>query len=110
MSQAMSIQLRQSLILQELSKRFGGVNAVQEDGVMILERFRASWKNFRAAIGDTLGIALRPLTQALTGILDVTTALLNKLNDTGGFQKFVQIAMTRRSLRSSQVHQWSLEP
>lgn len=94
LSKAMSIQLRQSLIMQELNRRFGKSNSIQEDGLMILERFRASWKNFRAAIGDTLGLALRPLTRALTGVLDVTTALLNKLNDTSGFKTFIQLSAT----------------
>lgn len=94
LSQAMSIQLRQSLIMQELQKRFGGANQAQADGLQILERFRASWKNFRAEIGQTLGHALLPLTKALTTVLDLTTALLNKLNQTGGFQTFVKIAGT----------------
>lgn len=94
MSNALSIQLRQSLIMKELEKRFGGVNEAQEDGLMVLERFKASWKNFRATIGDTLGLALLPLTRALTGVLDLTTALLNRLNKTGGFEKFIQIAGT----------------
>lgn len=94
MSQAMAIQLRQALIVKELERRFGGVNKAQEDGLMILERFRASWKNFRATIGDTLGLALLPLTRALTGVLDATTSILNRLNKTEGFKKFVQIAST----------------
>ena len=94
MSKAMSIQLRQSLIMQELQKRFGGANRAQEDGLMILERFKASWKNFRAAIGETLGLALLPLTRAFTAVLDVTTRLLDKLNDTRGFKSFVQVAAT----------------
>lgn len=94
MSQAMAIQLRQTLIMRELERRFGGVNAAQEDGLMILDRFRSSWKNFRAALGDTIGLALRPLTQVLTNVLDLTTGLLKKLNETSGFRNFVQIAAT----------------
>ena len=94
MSKAMSIQLRQSLIMKELRSRFGGVNQAQEDGLMVLERFKASWTNFRAVIGQTLGIALIPLTKALTGVLDLTTRLLEKLNQTEGFQKFVQLSAT----------------
>lgn len=94
MSKAMSIQLRQSLILKELQKRFGGTNEVQADGLQVLERFRASWKNFRAELGQTIGIALIPLARALTAVLDTTTRLLDKMNDTGGFQKFVQLAAT----------------
>lgn len=94
MSQAMSIQLRQSLILSELRKRFGGVNQVQEDGLLVLERFRASWKNFRAALGQTIGIAVIPLTKALTGVLEVITGLLNKMNDTGAFRTFIKLAGT----------------
>lgn len=94
MSKAMSIQLRQSLIMKELEKRFGGANKAQLDGLMVLERFKASWKNFRAEIGQTLGSALIPLTRALTGVLDVTTALLDKLNDTSGFKKFIQLSVT----------------
>ena len=94
MSSAMSIQLRQSLIMQELEKRFGGTNKVQEDGLLILERFRASWKNFRAELGQTIGIALRSLISTLTSVLDLTTRLLDKANDTGGFQKLIQVAAT----------------
>lgn len=90
MSNAMSIQLRQSLIMQELERRFGGVNRVQDDGLAILERLRASWTNFRAELGITLGSALRPIMQALTGFLDVTTRVLDKLNDTSGFQTFIR--------------------
>jgi len=90
MSNAMSIQLRQSLIMQELEKRFGGVNRVQDDGLSILERLRASWGNFRAELGITLGSALRPIIQVLTGFLDVTTRVLDKLNDTSGFKAFVR--------------------
>jgi hypothetical protein len=94
MSSAMGIQIRQSLIMKELSNRFGGANKVQEDGLLILERFKASWKNFRAVIGQTLGTALIPLTRVLTGVLDTMTRLLDKMNDTAGFQKFVQISAT----------------
>ena len=94
MSNAMSIQLRQSLIMAELNKRFGGANKVQEDGLLILERFKASWKNFRSEIGQTLGIAIIPLTRALTVVLDTVTRILDKLNDNGGFQKFVQLSAT----------------
>lgn len=94
MSNAMSIQLRQSLIMKELESRFGRANKVQSDGLLILERFRASWKNFRAEIGQTIGIGLRPLIQVMTGVLDVTTSLLDKLNNTRGFQKFIQMATT----------------
>lgn len=94
MSQAMSIQLRQSLIMKELQNRFGGANQAQADGLQVLERFRASWKNFRAEIGQTLGHALLPLARALTTVLDLTTALLDKLNNTRGFKAFVQVAGT----------------
>lgn len=92
MSQAMSIQLRQSLIMKELQNRFGGANQAQADGLQVLERFRASWKNFRAEIGQTIGHAILPLTRALTTVLDITTGLLNRMNNTGGFQRFVQLA------------------
>lgn len=94
MSKAMSIQLRQSLILKELQKRFGGTNEVQADGLQVLERFRASWKNFRAELGQTIGIALIPLARALTGVLNTMNALLERLNKTGGFQKFIQLSAT----------------
>lgn len=94
MSKAMAIQLRQSLIMKELQNRFGGANKVQDDGLAVLERFRASWTNFRAEIGKTIGIALVPLTRAITGLLDVVTGLLKRLNETGGFQKIVQITAT----------------
>lgn len=92
MSKAMGIQIRQSLIMKELQSRFGGVNQAQEDGLMSLERLRASWKNFRAVLGETLGHALLPLTRALTGVLELVTRLLEKLNKTEGFKRFVQIA------------------
>lgn len=94
MSQAMSIQLRQSLIMKELERRFGGANQAQSDGLQVLERLRASWKNFRAEIGQTIGIALIPMARALTTVLDLTTALLDRLNKTSGFQGFVKIAGT----------------
>jgi len=92
MSKAMGIQIRQSLIMRELQNRFGGVNKAQEDGLMSLERLRASWKNFRAVLGETLGHALLPLTRALTGVLELVTRLLEKLNKTEGFKRFVQLA------------------
>lgn len=94
MSKAMGIQIRQSLIMRELQNRFGGVNKAQEDGLMSLERLRASWKNFRATLGETLGHALLPLTRALTGVLELVTRLLEKLNKTEGFKRFVQLAGT----------------
>lgn len=94
MSSAMSIQLRQSLIMKELEKRFGGMNKVQDDGLSILERLRASWGNFRAEIGVTMGSALKPVIQLLTTFLDVTTRVLSKLNKTSGFQTFVRVLGT----------------
>lgn len=94
MSKAMGVQLRQSLIMKELQARFGGVNQVQDDGLAVLERFRASWKNFRAEIGKSIGIALVPLTRTLTGLLDVVTGLLKRMNDTSGFKTFVQLSAT----------------
>jgi hypothetical protein len=94
MSNAMSIQLRQSLVMKELQSRFGGANQVQADGLQVLERFKASWKNFRATLGQTIGIALIPLARVLTTVLDVTTRLLDKMNDIGGFQKFIQLSAT----------------
>lgn len=94
MSNAMGIQLRQSLILKELRNRFGGVNEVQNDGLAVLERFKASWKNFRAILGQTIGIALIPLAKALTGVLDTMTALLERMNKTDGFKRFIQLSAT----------------
>lgn len=92
MSKAMSIQLRQNLIMRELNSRFGKGNAIQADGLQILERFKASWANFRAETGKTLAFALIPLTKALAGSLDMMTRFLESMNKTQGFQKFVQLA------------------
>lgn len=94
MSSAMKIQLRQSLILQELRKRFGGVNEVQEDGLLVLDRFKASWKNFRAVLGQTIGVALVPLMKSLTGALNIVTALLDRINHTEGLKTFVKLSGT----------------
>jgi hypothetical protein len=94
MSRAMGIQMRQSLILQELRKRFGGVNEVQEDGLLILDRFKSSWKNFRAVLGQTIGVALVPLVKSLTNVLDVVTSLLERVNHTEGLKSFIKLAGT----------------
>lgn len=94
MSGAMAVQIRQGVIMDELNKRFGGFNKLQEDGVEVLERFRSAMSNLRMSIGQALGTALTPLLKTLSTLAQGASDFLNAVKDTAGFKTFVQYAAT----------------
>lgn len=92
MSGAMALQIRQSVIMGELNKRFGGFNKLQEDGVEILEKFRSSMSNLRMSIGQALGTALTPLLKVVSSLAQSVADFLNAVKDNSGFKAFIQYA------------------
>ncbi len=92
MSGVMAMQIRQAVIMDELNRKFGGFNALQEDSVEILERFRASMSNLRMSIGQALGTALAPLLKVVTSLAQGMSDFLMAVKDTAGFKMFIQYA------------------
>lgn len=92
MSGAMAVQIRQGVIMDELNRRFGGFNKLQEDGVEVLEKFRAAMSNLRMSIGQALGSALTPLLKVVTSMAQGMADFLNSVKDTAGFKAFIQYA------------------
>lgn len=90
MSGAIAVGIRQSVIMSELNKKFGGFNALQEDSVEIVERFRAVMSNLKSAVGSALGVALIPLLRTMTGLAETVTIFLKAASNNEGFKVFVQ--------------------
>lgn len=92
MSGAMAIALRQSVIMGELNRKFGGFNALQEDSAELMQRFRASMDNLKMSVGQALGAALAPLLRIFTRLADGASEFLKTVKDNKGFKTFVQYA------------------
>lgn len=90
MSGAMAVAIRQSVIMEELNRKFGGFNKLQEDGTEILQRFRASIDNLKMALGQALGTALAPMLKGVTYLAEGFTNLLNKVKDNIVFKSFLK--------------------
>lgn len=101
MSGALAVQIRQSVIMDELNKRFGGFNDLQEDSVEIMEKFRASVSNLRMSIGNSLGSALAPLLKVLTSLAQGAADFLNAVKDNAGFKLFIQYSATLMGIFSA---------
>jgi hypothetical protein len=86
MSGAAAIAIRQSVIMSELNKRFGGFNQLQEDGIELIQQFRAAMSNLRMSIGPIIGIVMGPALKALSGIANGLSTLLTQLKDSPSFQ------------------------
>lgn len=86
MSGAAAIAIRQSVIMAELNKRFGGFNQLQEDGVEIIQQFRAAMSNLRTSIGPIVGLVLAPALKALSGLANGLSSILMQLKDNPAFQ------------------------
>lgn len=86
MAGAAAIAIRQSVIMAELNKRFGGFNKLQEDSVEIIQQFRAAMTNLRMALGPVIGIVLAPLLKVITAIANSMASVLGMLKDNKTFR------------------------
>lgn len=90
MSGAMAVAIRQSVIMDELNRKFGGFNSLQEDSTEVLQKFRASMDNLRMSIGQALGSAIAPVIKGLTYLADTFSNLLNIVKDNVVFKSFLK--------------------
>jgi hypothetical protein len=90
MSGAAAIAIRQSVIMDELNRKFGGFNALQEDGVEIIQQFRAAMSNLRMSLGPIMGIVMAPLLKVVSAIANGLSRMLNVLKDNKTFRAVVQ--------------------
>jgi hypothetical protein len=104
MSGAAAIAIRQSVIMAELNKRFGGFNQLQEDSVELIQKFRTSMTNLRLALGPIIGIVLAPLLKIITRVADSVTNMLSLLKDNKTFRIAAQsIGLVIGALASASV-------
>ena len=73
-------------VLEEIDKRYKGqAQASLKTFAGELDALNNSWSDFRQTVGESLGVALRPMLRLMTGATDMITKLSDATKGTVGF-------------------------